>query len=66
MVELKIQLKVGKAAYSISKIGDKVSYWQLTANKKLKRQVASKVEDPKTLKTLQGVFAKIEKAATVA
>lgn len=64
MLELKIQLKIGKNVYSISKVGDKVTYWSLASNKKLKRQVASKVEDPKVLKQLQGVFAKIEKAAT--
>jgi len=64
MLELKIQLKIGKNVYSISKVGDKVTYWALADNKKLGRQVASKVEDVATLKKLQGVFAKIEKAAT--
>lgn len=63
MLELKIQLKIGKNVYSISKVGDKVTYWSLASNKKLKRQVASKVEDAATLKKLQSVYAKIEKAA---
>lgn len=63
MLELKIQLKIGKNVYSISKVGDKVTYWSLATNKKLGRQVASKVEDAATLKKLQAVYAKIEKAA---
>lgn len=63
MLELKIQLKIGKNVYSISKSGDKVTYWSLATNKKLNRQVASKVEDAATLKKLQSIYAKIEKAA---
>lgn len=63
MLELKIQLKLGKSVYSISKVGDKVTYWSLSANRKLGRQVASKVEDAATLKKLQGIYSKIEKAA---
>lgn len=64
MLELKIQLQIGKNVYSISKIGEKVTFWSLAPNRKLKRQVASKVEDAATLKKLQGIYAKIEKAAS--
>ena len=66
MLGLKVQFKVGKDVFSISKVGEKVTFWELTPNKKLARQVASKVEDPATLKKLQGVFAKIEKALPTA
>lgn len=64
MLELKIQLKLGKTVYSISKVGEKVTYWVLAPNRKLGRQVASKVEDAATLKKLQSIYSKIEKAAT--
>lgn len=66
MLGLKVQFKVGKDVYSISKVGDKVTYWELTPNKKLGRQVASKVEDTAKLKKLQGIFGKIEKALSAA
>ncbi len=62
MLGLKLQFKVGKDVFSISKVGEKITYWELSPNKKLGRHVASKVEDPATLKKLQGVYGKIEKA----
>jgi hypothetical protein len=65
MIGLKIQLRIGSNVYSISKVGDKVTYWSLSPNSKLRRRVASKVEDPATLKILQRIYAKIKKAVTV-
>ena len=62
MLGLKVQFKVDKDVFSISKVGEKVTYWELTPNKKLGRQVASKVEDAATLKKLQAVYGKIQKA----
>lgn len=62
MLGLKVQFKVGKDVFSISQVDDKVTYWVLTANKKLGRQVASKVVDPAQLKKLQSVYGKIQKA----
>jgi len=62
MLGLKIQFSMGKKMFSISKVGDKVTYWELVPNKKLGRRVASKVEDAVTLKSLTSVYGKIEKA----
>jgi hypothetical protein len=64
MLALKIQIQLGKNVYSISKVDGKVTYWSLASNRKLGRQIASKVEDAATLKKLQGIYAKIEKAAS--
>ena len=66
MLGLKVQFNIGKDVFSISKVGEKVTFWGLTPNKKLGRQVASKVEDAATLKKLQAVFNKIEKALPAA
>lgn len=66
MQSLKIQLKLGKDTVSISKVGDKVTYWLLIPNKKLGRSVATKLEDAAMLKKLQTIYTKIEKAATPA
>lgn len=58
----KLQFQMGKDTYSISKVGEKVTFWVLAPNKKLKRNVASKVTDEAQIKKLQRIYAKVEKA----
>lgn len=59
---LKIQFTLNKVDYSMSLSEKGVTFWELIPNKKLKRAVASKVDDPKTLKTLEARYAKVQAA----